>query len=179
MKQLMPAIKLFALLTVLTGILYPLFITLIAQKVFPEQANGSLLYKDGKLVGSALVAQKFQTPQYFWARPSAVDYNPMPSGGSNAGPTSADLKAKVLERQKLGLTDEMLFASASGLDPHISPAAAKSQVERIVLARKLGETGKGKLMQLIEQNTEQRQFGFLGEVRVNVLRLNLALDQGV
>jgi K+-transporting ATPase ATPase C chain len=135
--------------------------------------------KDGKVVGSSLLAQKFQAPEYFWERPSAVDYNPMPSGGSNFGPTSADLKAKIAERQKQGLSGDMLYSSASGLDPHISPAAARSQVERIVVARKLGETGKQKLLELIDRHTEGRAFGFLGEVRINVLQLNLALDQGV
>ena len=177
---------LFIWMTVLTGIIYQLCITLIAQLTMPKKANGSLLLVDDKTIGSTLLAQKFETDRYFWPRPSAVDYNPLPSGGSNLGPTSATLKELVRAREdKLknshrsaqSVPSELLFASGSGLDPHISPITAIYQVERNVKARKLDETGKQKIMELIANMTTARQFGFLGTSYVNVLELNHALDQ--
>lgn len=178
---------LFLLLTVLTGIIYPLIVTGITTVIFPTQAQGSLLYKNGKIVGSALIGQNFSDPKYFQGRPSAAGqngYDGVTSGGSNIGPTNKTLVNAVAERtQKVSVTNglesaaaipsDLLTASASGLDPHISPAAANMQVERVAKTRNISEN---KVKALVQQNTEKRQFGFLGEPRVNVLKLNLALD---
>lgn len=182
-EQVMPAIKIFFLLTFVTGVAYPLAITALGQIAFTRQVNGSLIEKNGNLVGSSLIAQKFENPKHFWARPSAVDYNPNPSGGSNLGPTSADLKTKIEDRKKAGMTDDLLFASASGLDPHISPASAHRQVDRIVnslgIKTEEKETFANKLHALVNEKTEKRQWLLLGETRVNVLMLNLELDEMV
>ncbi|MGE3262770.1 MAG: potassium-transporting ATPase subunit KdpC [Bacteriovoracia bacterium] len=176
MKQIFPALKAFLLLTFVTGAVYPLLVTAIGQAFFPRQANGSLLQgSDGKIQGSELIAQGFKGDKYFWPRPSAVDYNPLPSGGSNLGPTSKALQDKWQERRKAGLSGDLLAASASGLDPHISPESAYDQVPRIAQAR-----GKSiaEVNGLIASTVERRQFGFLGENRVNVLKLNRLLDEG-
>lgn len=186
--QFIISIKIFAVLTVLCGVIYPLLITGIAQTVFPEKANGSLITVNNKIIGSELIGQKFDSTSYFQARPSAVDYNPLPSGGSNFGPTSEKLKEQTSERVKQWIKSnpgisaekipaEMLFASGSGLDPHISPEAALLQVDRITKARTLSSEQKQQLVDLIGVVTEQPQFSFLGEARVNVLMLNLALDK--
>jgi len=164
-------------LTVLTGIIYPLAMTGVAQLLFPRQANGSRVMGNGNLVGSELLGQKFESPRYFWPRPSAGDYATVASGASNKGPTSAELKKAIDERRAIFGTDapvDLLTASASGLDPHISPEAARSQVARVAAARNISIQ---KLSELIDQTIESPQFGFLGEPRVNVLRLNRALDQ--
>jgi K+-transporting ATPase ATPase C chain len=161
----------------LTGILYPLAMTGVAQLVFPKQANGSRIVQNGKLIGSDLLVQKFESPKYFWPRPSSADYATVPSGASNKGPTSADLKKSIDERQAKFGNDapvDLLTASGSGLDPHISPEAARSQLQRVADARKMSIQ---QISALVDQVTEQPQFGFLGEPRVNVLRLNLALDE--
>lgn len=183
MKTALPALRILIALTVLTGVLYPLAVTGIGQLVFPHQANGSMIHKEGQLVGSRLIAQKATADRYFWPRPSAVDYNPLPSGASNLGPTSKKLKEDVDARReaiaKSGggeVPADLLFNSASGLDPHVSPAAALFQVDRVAQARQLTAEQKAKLVDLVKQKTEGRQFGFLGEERVNVLDLNLALD---
>ena len=173
-EQLVPALRIFLFLTVLLGGAYPLLITAIAQIGFGHQANGSLIKKDGRVLGSELIAQKFEKPGHFWARPSAVDYNPLPSGGSNFGLTSQDLVSKVAERKKAGMTDDLLFASGSGLDPHISPKAALAQISRISGA--IG-VDADKLTRLVHEHTEGRQLGVFGEPRVNVFKLNLALDE--
>jgi K+-transporting ATPase ATPase C chain len=181
------ALKFLLVMTVLTGVIYPFFITGVAQLAFPAKANGSLVMKDGKIEGSELIAQKFDSSIYFWSRPSAIDYNPIPSGASNLGPTSDELKKQVAERRKLFATNnsiadtsdipkEMLFASASGLDPHISPEAALLQLKRVAMARNLNETQKQKVQQLIKNKTEEPQFFLFGELRINVFELNLALD---
>jgi K+-transporting ATPase ATPase C chain len=153
--------------------------------LFPHHASGSLLRTSGTIIGSELIGQRFTTSKYFWPRSSAIDYNPLPSGGSNLGPTSADLKRLLAERRGMlraaGSTDlaipaDLLYASGSGLDPHISPQGAHFQVERISRARHLDETGKKRLLALIMAHTEGRTFGLFGEPRANVLELNVALD---
>jgi K+-transporting ATPase ATPase C chain len=174
------------LLTLVTGVAYPLLVTGIAQAVFPSQARGSLIVKDGKIVGSRLIGQPFDDPKYFWSRPSATSPfadNAGSSSGSNLSPTNPDLVKAVQGRvDALRAADpgntapvpvDLVTASGSGLDPHISPAAAIYQVARVAKARKLDPEA---VRQLVERHTEGRSLGFLGEPRVNVLALNLALD---
>jgi K+-transporting ATPase ATPase C chain len=186
-KQIIITLKYFLIITILTGIIYPLFITVISIILFPDKASGSTIEKEGKIIGSKLIGQKFESDKYFWSRPSAVDYNPMPSGGSNSGPTSAALQKFYQDKQKnfseknsikdiSAVPNEMFFASASGVDPHISPASAFFQVERIVKARNFDNAKKEKVIKLIDSLTENPQFGFLGNSVVNVLLLNLELD---
>ena len=188
MKTLITSLKIFLFFTILTGIVYPLFITGIAQILFPSKANGSLIESGNEIIGSELIGQKFDTLFYFSSRPSAISYNPLPSGGSNYGLTNNKLKDLVNERKKqflsfnqldslVSIPSEMLFASASGLDPHISPKAALLQVERIAKARKFNDVQKAMLLQNIKTRTEGRQFLCLGEERVNVLLLNLDIDK--
>ena len=187
-KQIIISIKIFAVLTVLCGIAYPLLITGIAQLAFPEKANGSLIMKGNKVIGSELIGQKFDSIIYFSSRPSATDYNPMPSGGSNFGPTSSKLKQLIADRKAQWvksnptsdpekIPSEMLLASGSGLDPHISPKAALMQVERIVKARQFGNDKKQQILKAITELSEAPQFLILGENRINVLALNLELDK--
>lgn len=184
--QLRPAISLFVLLSAVTGLLYPAVVTGIAQTAFPEQAKGSLIEKDGRIVGSALIGQNFTSPKYFWGRPSAtgpMPYNAAASSGSNQGPLNPALHDAVKARaealrtadpdNKAQIPVDLLTASASGLDPHISPAAAEYQLNRVARERKLDAAS---IRTLIDQNTEGRDWGFFGEARVNVLKLNLALD---
>jgi K+-transporting ATPase ATPase C chain len=185
--QTIIALKFLLAMTVLTGVIYPFFMTGVAQLTFPAKANGSLVMKDGKIIGSELIGQKFDSSIYFWSRPSAIGYNPIPSGASNYGPTSDKLKKQVAERRTLFMTKnsitdtaaipkEMIFASASGLDPHISPEAALLQLNRVASARNFNEAQKQKVQQLIKNKTEEPQFFLLGEPRINVFELNLALD---
>jgi potassium-transporting ATPase KdpC subunit len=186
--QTIIALKFLVVMIILTGIIYPVFMTGVAQITFPVKANGSLIMKDGKIIGSELIGQKLDSSIYFWSRPSAIDYNPIPSGASNLGPTSKVLKKQVTDRRILfasqnSITDtmaipkEMIFASASGLDPHISPEAALMQVDRIAKVRNFSDTQKQKLMQSIKSLTEAPQFLCLGEKRINVLVLNLELNK--
>ena len=181
-----PAIVLLALFTLLTGIAYPLAVTSLAQAVFPMQANGSLMGQEGRIVGSALIGQPFDDPRYFWGRPSATapfPYNAAASSGSNLGPSNPALIEAVQARiTALRAADpgndapvpvDLVTASGSGLDPHISVAAALYQVSRV--ARVRGRDAEA-VAQLVAQQAEGRQLGFLGEPRVNVLKLNLALD---
>jgi K+-transporting ATPase ATPase C chain len=177
MKTTLQSIRIYIVLTLLTGIIYPLVMTGLAQLVFPKQANGSRIIENGKLIGSDLLVQKFESPRYFWPRPSAADYATVASGASNKGPASADLKKSIDERRaKLGKDApvDLLTASGSGLDPHISPEAAQFQVARVAKERKLPNE---QVAILIQQATEPPQFGFLGEPRVNVLQLNRLLDR--
>src|ERR1700675_1130539 len=177
MKTILQSIRIYIILTLLTGILYPLAMTGVAQLVFPKQANGSRLTENGKLVGSDLIAQKFESPKYFWPRPSSADYATIPSGASNKGPTSADLKKSIDERREKFGKDapvDLLTASGSGLDPHIPPEEARSQRAGFASARNVSIP---KISALVDEAIEQPQFGFLGEPRVNVVRLNRALDQ--
>ena len=177
MKTILQSLRIYLVLTLLTGILYPLAMTGVAQLLFPKQANGSRIIENGKVVGSDLIAQKFESPRYFWPRPSSADYATVPSGASNKGPTSADLKKSIDERgAKFGKDApvDLLTASGSGLDPHISPEATRLQISRVAAARNLSIQ---KVTTLVDQTIEAPQLGFLGEPRVNVLKLNLALDQ--
>lgn len=173
-------------LSVLTGILYPLAITGIAQAIFPKQANGSLIYRDGRPVGSSLIGQSFTDPKYFWSRPSAtspIGYNAASSAGSNLGPMNPDLTTAVEERiaalrkadpgNDAPIPVDLVTSSASGLDPHISLAAAEYQIARVAKARGM-ETAV--VRQLVARHTEGRTFGLLGEPRVNVVELNIELD---
>ena len=187
MKQLVISLKIFFVFTILTGLLYPLLVTGIVQLVFYDRANGSLVSLQNHVVGSALIGQQFDSAVYFSSRPSAILYNPLPSGGSNYGLTNSKLQKLALERKENFMTEnqldsltkvpaEMIFASASGLDPHISPEAALLQVERVAKARKFNGTQKRELVQLIKKLTEKPQFLFLGEEKVNVLILNLKLN---
>lgn len=177
MNQLKIAIKLFAFMTLLTGVAYPLLIATIAQLAMPSLANGSLLHTKGRVVGSSLIAQKTTDDGYFWPRPSAIDYNPIaPSGGSNLGPTSRKLKDEVAERKnRLGhqAPAELLYASGSGLDPHISLEAAYFQIARIAKARSITEK---ELKNLIDHSAEGGLFGIGGKRYINVLKLNEKLS---
>jgi len=185
-EQIRPALTMLVILTVLTGVLYPLAVTGLAQLLFPDQANGSLLIQDGKVIGSKLIGQSFDKPEYFWGRPSATalfPYNATASGGSNFGPTNPALieavrmRVAALRASDPGIESpvpvDLATASGSGLDPHISPAAALYQLQRVARVRGLEESA---VKELVIRHTEQRQFGLLGEPRVNVLTLNVALD---
>jgi K+-transporting ATPase ATPase C chain len=190
MKLLIQSIRQTILWSVITGIMYPLVITLISQAAFHDQAEGSLVRRDGKIIGSALLAQQFTGSNYFWPRPSACSYGTGPTGinassGSNLGPTSGTLQTNVQNNIASFISGnnlptntvvpaDMVYASASGLDPHISPESALLQVSRVAAARGLNaDAVKG----LVQQHIEEPQWGFLGQARVNVLLLNVALDE--
>jgi K+-transporting ATPase ATPase C chain len=186
MDQLRPAVSILVLMTLVTGVAYPLVVTGLAQAVFPGQSNGSLIVRDGKAVGSRLIGQPFDDPRYFWGRLSATAphaYDAGASTGSNYGPLNPALHAAVKGRidalreadpgNAAPIPVDLATASGSGLDPHISPAAALYQVRRVAKARGLDEA---RVRQLVEAHVEGRQLGVLGEPRVNVLPLNLALD---
>ena len=171
-KQFIVSCRLMIAMTLLTGVIYPFAVTGASRIVSPSNAKGSLIEREGKIVGSKLIAQKFTADKYFHSRPSAVDYNALSSGGSNLSPG-----AKKLKEQREALPDtpsDLVYASGSGLDPHISPAAAKFQIDRVAKARGLDVA---EVRTLVQKNTERRQLAFLGEDRVNVLLLNLALDK--
>ena len=184
--QLRPALMLLLTLTLLTGVIYPLAVTGLAQLLLPSLANGSLIARDGKVIGSELIGQQFDDPKYFWGRPSATSpfpYNAAASSGSNLGPTNpAFIDAVKGRAAALRAVDpvndtpipvDLVTASGSGLDPHMSPAAAEYQLKRVARARGLDENI---LRDLVARHTEGRQLGILGERRINVLKLNLALD---
>jgi K+-transporting ATPase ATPase C chain len=184
LNQLIVALRMTIVMTILTGVAYPGAITWMAKRWFPAQANGSLLTKNGTIIGSSLIGQTFTRPEYFHPRPSAVKYDASLSGGSNLGPTSQVLMDRVRadvqsfresNSESSGpLPADLVTASGSGLDPHISPASAKAQIARVAQARGVASS---EIERLVQENTEQRQLGFLGEPSVNVLLLNLALDQ--
>ncbi len=177
MKTIVQSIRILLVFTLLTGVIYPLAITAISRIAFSHQAEGSLVMRDNRLIGSKLIAQKFVNPRYFWPRPSAADYATVASGASNKGPTSSDL-TKAIEERRAKFGDnapvDLLTASASGLDPHISPEAASQQALRVAAARHITPD---QIAKLLLDFTEPPQFGVLGEPRVNVLALNLALDE--
>lgn len=185
MKQIKTALKLFAILMVVVGVIYPVTVIVLAQLFFPVEAGGSLLYgSDGNLTGSALIGQPFSDPQYFWPRPSVTSgfpYNPLASGGSNLGPTNMNLIEQIAKRANSlnssgiqhPVPSDLVMASASGLDPHISMQSALKQIPRVAKARNFSEE---MVRELVLEHVEEKQFGFLGEQRINVLKLNLALD---
>jgi len=182
-KNLIIAVFMTIVTTILLGIIYPLVVTGIAQVIFPHKANGQLISQSGKLIGSHVIGQAFSGPTYFHSRPSAAGtgYDATNSGGTNLGPTNKTLISRVAqdtatlhaENPNLPVPVDLVTTSASGLDPHISIAAADFQIPRVARARGMSES---QVQQLVDANTEYRQFGFLGELRVNVLELNLALD---
>ncbi len=184
LQQLAPALRMMVVLTILTGLVYPGLVTGICQLALPAQANGSLVLRDGKVIGSVLISQGFSKPEYFHSRPSAVNYDASNSGGSNLGPTNQALIDRVkssLESFRRENPDhagpipaDLLTTSGSGLDPHISPASALAQAARISKARGVAVSA---VQALVRANTEGRGLGLLGEPRVNVLLLNLALDE--
>ena len=186
-RQLRSALVLLGVMILLTGIIYPLLVTIVAQVIFPHQANGSLIESRGKYLGSELIGQQFDQEGYFWGRPSTTQpspYNGSASSGSNYGPSNEELLVNIQKRiealkksdpeNNMSIPVDLVTYSASGLDPHISQAAALYQVPRIARQRHLSEE---ELQETVNLFTEGRQFGFLGEPRVNILRLNLALDE--
>lgn len=183
--RLLTALRLSLATVVLTGVLYPLGLTVVARVAFPYRSTGSIMYRDGRAVGSKLLAQPFEGDGYFHSRPSACDYDTQASAPSNLGPTSANLRASVLERlNEVRVTEsldaaasvpaDLVCASASGLDPHVSPESARLQAPRVAEARGIGVQ---EVLGLIEERTEHPTFGFIGADRVNVLLLNLRLDE--
>ena len=188
MKTFLQALRCFAVLALITGLVYPVITTGLATALFPHQAHGSVLKSaDGKAIGSVLLAQEFKSPRYFWVRPSGGAFATVPSGASNLGPTSLALKQAIGERtnalrQAHGLSsdaavpEELVQASGSGLDPHVSPEAAVFQVKRVCQARGWNEAKEQMVKKMIEAVTEFPQWGVFGEARVNVLKLNLEID---
>jgi K+-transporting ATPase ATPase C chain len=182
-RNLIISVLMTIVTTILLGIIYPLVVTGIAQVIFPKKANGQLISQNGKLIGSHVIGQPFSGPTYFHSRPSAAGtgYDATASGGTNLGPTNNTLITRVAqdaatlhaENPNLPVPVDLVTTSASGLDPHISIAAAEFQIPRVARARSISEP---QVQQLVDAHTEYRQFGFLGEPRVNVLELNLALD---
>jgi K+-transporting ATPase ATPase C chain len=186
-KEFFTGLKFLVLMVILTGLVYPGLITIITSIFSPNKAQGSLVIRDGVIIGSELIGQNFDSQKYFWSRPSFNNYNPLPSGASNLGPLNPLLIKKITEKEKdfaqankiredLNIPPEMVTASASGLDPHISPTAAFLQISRIAEARGLDTAEQDKLIDLVNDLTENRQFSFLGEPRINVFLLNLKID---
>ncbi len=186
-RQIITGFRFLALMIILTGVVYPGLVTVITSVFFNEEAQGSIVKINGTIVGSKLIGQNFDSDKYFWSRPSYNNYNPIPSGGSNLGLLNPRLTETIIRREnvflhanmiekELNIPAEMVTASASGLDPHISPTAALLQVSRVVQARGIGKEGQDELVFLINDLTEGRQFSLLGEPRINVFLLNLMLD---
>jgi len=187
MKHILPAFRIFLFLSIVTGLVYPILMTALGHGLFRNQVDGQMIKKAGVLIGAKPIGQKFTAEKYFWGRPSSVDYNPIPSGGSNLGPTSEVLKKAVNDRaaiirKNMGLSEtdaipqDLLFASGSGLDPDISPEAAEFQSVRIARVRGIDVA---QVQKIIEAHVVPPDLGFLGDPRVNVLELNLALDEGL
>lgn len=174
MKNIITSALLILVFTVGLGVIYPLAVLGISQMFFPYQANGSLIIKNGKTIGSELLGQQFESEKYFHSRLSQNNYDAANSGGSNLGPTNKKLIKPINSSAEKGIPIDLVTTSASGLDPHISPESAEFQIPRIAEARNLSEE---KVRQIVLQNTENRQFGIFGEPRVNVLKLNLKLDR--
>lgn len=188
MRSLYKAFKMVLWLSLLTGLIYPILITGLSLLLMPKRAAGSMIVINNKVIGSSLIAQNFTGERYFWPRPSAINYQPLPSDGSNLGPTSLTLKNMVQERKKHLMTthtsatqssipSELLYASASGIDPHISSAAVDFQFDRVAKARNLDDQGRLALSNLIKKYTDKPFIGLLGVSYVNVLELNHAMDQ--
>lgn len=187
MKTLLQSCMILVVMTVLTGVVYPLMVTGAGQTLFPDKAAGQIILRDGQATASAILAQKITSPKYFWPRPSGADYSAMGSSGTNLGPTSADLKKQYEERRKTLMEanpeqqgeppQDMLFASGSGLDPEISPVAAVYQLNRVAKARNFNQEQTAKLRALVEEFTHGPTLGFMGDSRVNVMKLNFALDR--
>jgi K+-transporting ATPase ATPase C chain len=188
MKLIMKSVKLLLFMTILLGLIYPVFMFIIGKIIFPGKSAGSFIEINGNVIGSELIAQKFDSSIYFQPRPSAIDYQPMPSGASNLGPTSQKLKdmsdslrkAFILKNNLPANTDvppDAIFASGSGIDPHISPVNALLQSDRVSKERNFDTNRKKQLADLIKRLTEGPQFGILGEQRINVLLLNIELDK--
>ena len=181
-KNLVTAVLMTIATTILLGIIYPLVVTGLAQVLFHDKANGQLIEGNGKVIGSRIIGQAFTGPGYFHSRPSAVNYDPANSNGSQLGPTNKKLIDRVQgdvttlqgENPNVPVPIDLVTASASGFDPHVTPAAAAFQIPRVASARKISET---EVMQLVAEHTEGRTLGLLGEPRVNVLQLNLELDR--
>lgn len=170
------ALKMLLAFTFLTGLVYPIFVTGVSQVLFPGKANGSVIVKGDKVIGSELIGQNFLSNKYFKSRPSAVNYDPKSSGATNLSITSKKFQELVKEGSPRVKSDDLLTASASGLDPHITPEAALEQIDRIAIARGGDNQTKDKLRGLIGELTERKTMGFLGNARVNVLKLNSKLD---
>ena len=186
-RQIITGLRFLVLMIIFTGLVYPGLVTIITSIFSPNKAQGSLVIKDGVIIGSELIGQNFDSQKYFWSRPSFNNYNPLPSGASNLGPLNPVLIKKITGKEEdftqankikedLNIPPEMLTASASGLDPHISPAAAFLQISRISEARGMDKAEQDKLIELVNDLTENRQFSFLGEPRINVFLLNLRID---
>jgi potassium-transporting ATPase KdpC subunit len=184
MKILKSSVLLFVFLTILTGVVYPLVVTGVAQLFFKGKANGSLSYSGNKVQGSKLIGQNFTDPSYFWPRPSSTDYSTLLSGASNLGPTSESLKQKILEREmKLSpyiaspIPVDLLMASGSGLDPDINPEAALAQIDHVSKARALTNEQISQLEKMVKEITQKPQYGIFGAPRVNVYEINLTTDK--
>ncbi len=188
MKNIKTGLKMLVFMTLITGIVYPLMVTGFARVFFPSKADGSMIIRGNKTIGSELIGQQFASEKYFWGRPSAIGYNPVPSGGSNLSPVGKKFKAQFDARVDTirkyhgniapsGMPRDLLFASGSGADPHISPEAAYFQAGRVAKARGFDEAQKRKLMEMIKKSVESPDLFILGEKRVNVLLLNLKLDE--
>jgi potassium-transporting ATPase KdpC subunit len=188
MKNIIIAVKLFILLTIITGVAYPLTITVFAQLAYPEKAKGSMISINRSIIGSELIGQQFTKPEYFWGRPSAIANNPMPSGASNLNPVGETLKTQIQARidtirkyqgnvNIIDIPKDLLFASGSGVDPDISPEAIYFQFNRVSNYRRFTEEQKNKLKIIIESSIKSPDFYIFGEPRVNVLKLNLKLNE--
>jgi K+-transporting ATPase ATPase C chain len=186
-RQIITGLRFLTLMIILAGVVYPGIVTVITNLFFKNEAQGSLVNRNGTIIGSKLIGQNFESDRYFWSRPSINNYNSLPSGGSNLGPLNPLLTETIIQRRNgfllankiekgLNIPAEMVTASASGLDPHISPAAALLQVSRVARARGIDKAGQDKLVLLVNDLTEKRQFSLLGEPRINVFRLNLMTD---